>query len=84
MIADVMEYKQPLARSWETDRGHTDTYEDRHRVVMITGDDRVAELIEVIAKGFPEPHAGDTKPPFDCLVTTMAGGSKEYNAWVKL
>jgi hypothetical protein len=46
-------------------------------VVMVTGDDRVAELIEEIALGMHDPQ-------FDVLVTTLAISSKEYGDWVKL
>ena len=44
---------------------------------MVTGDDRVAELIEEIALGMKDPM-------FDVLVTTLATSSKEYSDWVKL
>lgn len=44
---------------------------------MVTGDDRVAELIEEINLGLKNSL-------FDVLVTTLATSSKEYGDWVKL
>ena len=48
---------------------------------MISSDDRIADVIEEVAKfmaKFNEPI------PFDLVVTPLATGSKEYIEWVKL
>lgn len=74
MAAEVMEYKQPLRRSIF---GNQNQEQDLHKVVMVTSDDRVAELIEEIGAGMHNPF-------FDVLVTTLATSSKEYSDWVKL
>merc|ERR1712078_623301 len=52
----------------------------RHKLVMISSDDRIAEVIEETAlfmAKFNEPV------PFDLVVTPLATGSKEYIEWVK-
>jgi uncharacterized protein involved in tolerance to divalent cations len=69
-----MEYKQPLRRSMFKNQNQE---EDLHKVVMVTSDDRVAQLIEEIAAGLKNSF-------FDVLVTTLASSSKEYSDWVKL
>jgi hypothetical protein len=74
LVADVMEYKQSLRKAIPTDQNQL---VDLHKVVMVTGDDRVAELIEEI-------NLGMQNPLFDVLVTTLATSSKEYADWVKL
>jgi uncharacterized protein involved in tolerance to divalent cations len=74
LAADVLEYKQPLRRATPK---HQNQENDQHKVVMITGDDRVAELIEEIGIGMTDPN-------YNVLVTTLATSSKEYSEWVKL
>lgn len=55
-----------------------------HKIVMVTGDDRVAELIEGIKKIGCVDCQGKHYPPFDVVVTPLATGSKEYIEWVVL
>ena len=74
LAADVLEYKQPLRRSLPKSQNQEN---DLHAVVMVTSDDRVAQLIEEIAVGMADPM-------FDVLVSTLATASKEYSDWVKL
>ena len=80
LVADVEHYKQKTYRSY-VENGHEAIYGDVTRLVMITSDDRVAELIEEVAAKNPNsrPH-----PAFDLVVTPLATGSKEYLEWVKL
>lgn len=55
-----------------------------HKIVMVAGDDRVAELIEAIIKFGCVDCNGSHNPPYDVLVTPLATGSKEYLEWVVL
>lgn len=48
------------------------------RLIMVTSDDRVAELTEEVA----ETVGNQTYPAFDLIVTPIATGSKEYIQWV--
>ena len=48
---------------------------------MVTSDDRVAELIETVARYNPNR---EKYPAFDLVVTPLATGSKNYIEWVKL
>tara|TARA_B110000285_G_C15093852_1_gene600727 strand:+ start:1288 stop:1434 length:147 start_codon:yes stop_codon:yes gene_type:complete len=48
---------------------------------MVTSDERVAELIETVARYNPNK---DTYPAFDLVITPIATGSKNYIEWVKL
>ena len=80
MVADVADVKQDVKKSWNNDRKlKWDIY--RHKLVMISSDDRIADVIEEVATfmaRFKEPI------PFDLVVTPLATGSKEYIEWVKL
>lgn len=80
LIADVEHFKQKVIRSYVQD-GHESIWSDVTRLVMITSDDRVAELIEAVAAKNPNSRA---YPAFDLVVTPLATGSKEYIEWVKL
>jgi len=51
-----------------------------HKLVMVTSDDRVAELIEEVANHDPNHFK---YPAFDLVVIPLATGSKEYITWVK-
>lgn len=48
---------------------------------MVTSDERVAELIETVAKYDPNRA---NYPAFDLVITPIATGSKNYIEWVKL
>ena len=80
MVADVADLKQDVKKSWNNDKHiRWDIY--RHKLVMISSDDRIADVIEEVATfmaRFKEPI------PFDLVVTPLATGSKEYIEWVKL
>lgn len=80
MVADVADLKQDVKKSWNNHGSFKyDVY--RHKLVMISSDDRIAEVIEetaVFMSRFKEPI------PFDLVVTPLATGSKEYIEWVKL
>lgn len=82
LIADVEEYKQScgLNRVYLTKSGQMSLSHEVKKIVMVTSDDRVAELIEEIAKHDPNHW---TYPAFDAVVTPLATGSKEYITWVK-
>lgn len=55
--------------------------QDLHKIVMVTSDERVAELIEHVAKVNPNVAK---YPAFDLVVSPLATGSKEYIEWVKV
>lgn len=80
MVADVADVKTDVKKSWNNHGSYR--YDVlRHRLVMISSDDRIAEVIEETAlfmAKFKEPI------PFDLVVTPLATGSKEYIEWVKL
>lgn len=80
LVADVEQYKQRIVRTFIED-GHEAIYGDVNKLIMITGDDRVAELIEEVADKNPNTRK---YPVFDLVVTPLATGSKEYIEWVKL
>jgi len=80
MVADVADVKQEVKKSWNN-KGNYKYDVLRHKLVMISSDDRIAEVIEETAlfmAKFGEPI------PFDLVVTPLATGSKEYIEWVKL
>lgn len=80
MVADVADTKVDVKKSWNNNR-HVSWDAYRHKLVMISSDDRIAEVIEEVADfmaRFNEPI------PFDLVVTPLATGSKEYIEWVKL
>ena len=80
LIADVEEYKQNINRVYLTKSGAMSSTQDIHKIVMVTSDDRVAELIEEIANHDPNHFS---YPAFDAVVVPLATGSKEYITWVK-
>lgn len=46
----------------------------------VTNDDRVAELVEEVAR-----HSiGSAKVPFDCVIAALVNGSPDYIEWIKL
>lgn len=51
-----------------------------NKMMMVTSDEKVAELIEKISS-FTNKFNNDV--PSDLLVTSIATGSKEYIEWVK-
>lgn len=54
------------------------TIKDRaHRIRGVTNDDRVAELVEEIAK-----HSVDMGSSFDAIITPLASGSPDYIEWI--
>ena len=57
------------------------TEDSQHSLVMITSDDRVAELIEEVASSSVNKSLNPGY--FDLVVTPLATGSKEYITWVK-
>lgn len=61
--------------------GHEQIWNDYTKLVMVTSDDRVPELIEHVAQ-FGINHR--QYPAFDLVVTPIATGSTEYIEWVKL
>lgn len=80
LVADVTDVIQDVKKVWKNN-GKMIADDSRHKLTMISSDDRVAEAIEEVAtfmSGFHEPV------PFDLVVTPLATGSKEYIEWVKL
>lgn len=80
LIADVEEYKSNLNRAYLSPQGAMVPIMNLHKIVMVTSDDRVAELIEEVAAKDPNHFH---YPAFDVVVTPLATGSKEYIQWVK-
>lgn len=80
LVADVTDYADNAKKSW-TNRGRITWDDDRHKLTMLTSDDRVAEAIEEVATFMAGFHE---KVPFDLVATPLATGSKEYIEWVKL
>jgi len=81
MVADVVDTQDHVRRSF-VKHGHLDWNDYRHRLTMVTSDDRVAEVIEEVAQWTTDPVEEHT--PFDLVVVPMATGSKDYINWVKL
>jgi len=74
-----MEYKQDISRAYLSPSGAMVPVNGVHKLVMVSGDDRIAELITELS-----PNSTDKQgPPTDVLVTPLATGSKEYIDWVK-
>jgi uncharacterized protein involved in tolerance to divalent cations len=80
LIADVEEYKSNMNRAFLSAKGVMVPIINMHKIVMVTSDDRVAELIEEVAANDPNHW---NYPPFDMVVVPLATGSKEYITWVK-
>lgn len=80
LIADVMEYKQDISRAYLSPTGSMVPVNGLHKLVMVTSDDRVAELITELSGSNSTERNG---PPIDVLVTPLATGSKEYIDWVR-
>jgi len=78
MIADEWDH-QNVKRTY-TAKGIEVTV-DSHHLIMVTSDDRVAEVIEEVA-AWTNAKTGDV--PFDLVVTPLATGGKEYIEWVKV
>jgi hypothetical protein len=55
---------------------------NRFRMTAIASDDRIAELIELVA-AFTDGTSGGGVP-FDVVVTPLSGASEEYAEWAKL
>ena len=81
MVADVTYSTSKVKRTY-TKHGHESEEEDRHRITMVTSDDRVAEAIETITGWSDDPQK--IHLPTDVIVTPLATGSKDYIKWVKL
>lgn len=80
LVADVTDYSDSAKKSWSNN--HKVTWDDqRHKITMLTSDDRVAEAIEEVAAFMAGFHES---VPFDLVATPLATGSKEYIEWVKL
>jgi len=80
LVADATDVVDNVKKSWHSGRKIIQD-DGRHRLSMLSSDDRIAELIEEAAtfmSGFHETV------PFDLVVTPLATGSKEYIEWVKL
>jgi uncharacterized protein involved in tolerance to divalent cations len=78
LIADVLEYKQDISRTFLSSTGTIVPQNNLHKLVMVTSDNRVAELIQVLSSSDKQ------YPPVDVVVIPLATGSKEYIEWVKL
>jgi uncharacterized protein involved in tolerance to divalent cations len=80
LIADVTDYQSGVSRRY-TKFGKMITEDSQHSLVMITSDDRIAELIEEVASS--SVNKSSNPGYFDLVVTPLATGSKEYITWVK-
>jgi uncharacterized protein involved in tolerance to divalent cations len=91
VIADVKQQNIGIKRRFngdvEEERGvHKIDYgilksrDNQHRVIGVTNDDRVAELVETVAKH----KVGSSEVPFDCIITPIINGSPDYLEWIEL
>ena len=80
LVADVEQFKTGVTRSF-VKNSKEEFFSDQQRIVGITSDDRVAELIELVAANNATSH---NYPSFDFVVTPLATGSKDYIEWVQL
>jgi uncharacterized protein involved in tolerance to divalent cations len=84
LTADVKQFNVNIRRDFiisaEYTYGNWEHREHNHRVVGVTNDDRVAELVEEIST-----HGiGSAKVPFDCIIVPIITGSPDYLDWIKL
>lgn len=81
MVADVVDTQNHIKRS-VIKHGRLHWEDGRHRITMVTSDDRVAEVIEAVGAWTHDPIYEQV--PFDTVVVPLATGSKDYINWVKL
>lgn len=84
IIADVKQFNVNVRRDFIFEEnefiGNHEHREHNHRIMGVTNDDRVAELIEEVAA-----HSiGSAKVPFDCVIAPLVNGSPDYIEWIKL
>jgi len=81
LIADVEKHASPETQRTYLKDGKmvVDQISSFLRLIMLTSDDRVAELIEEVAAS----TSNTTYPAFDMVVTPIATGSKSYIEWVQ-
>jgi len=79
LIADVEVIEQGEMRQW-VENGKVVDAGMTFKVIGVTSDDRVAELIEEVASNNPNKASIQN---FNFVVTTLATGSVEYLKWVK-
>jgi hypothetical protein len=73
LIADVEEYKEDLNRAFLSTNMHALIPQTNlHKIVMVTSDERVPELIETVARYNPNK---EIYPAFDLVVSSLATGS---------
>lgn len=84
IIADVKQFNVNVRRDYIFEEneffGQHEHREHNHRIMGVTNDDRVAELIEEVNR-----HSiGSAHVPFDCVIAPLMNGSPDYIEWVKL
>jgi len=91
IIADVKQQNVNIKREFigdpdfehgvhKIDYGKLKHREEQHRISGVTNDDRVAELIEMVAAH----NIGSADVPFDCIITPIINGSPDYLEWIEL
>lgn len=84
IIADVKQQNLNIKRDFIVDPeapfGTMRHRENQHRMSGVTNDDRVAELVEMVAAA----NIGSAVVPFDCIITPLINGSPDYIEWIKL
>jgi len=84
IIADVKQQNVNFRRDFITDPdlpfGHHTHRENQHRISGVTNDDRVAELVEMVAAA----NIGSADVPFDCIIVPIVNGSPDYLEWIEL
>lgn len=82
MIADVEVIEEgEMRQHMNEDSGHVVDAGKTWKVVGVTSDDRVAEMIEEV--NILNTNRATT-PNFNILIYTLSTGSVEYIKWVKL
>jgi hypothetical protein len=83
-VFDVRQQNVNIRRDFindpEMDWGHHKHRENNHRLSGVTNDDRVAELIEMVAAH----NVGSAAVPFDCIITPIINGSPDYLEWIQI
>lgn len=79
LVADVETITEGEKRQY-LDNGKLVDAGTTFKIIGVTSDDRVAELIEEVASNNPNKPS---VPNFNIVVYTLASGSKEYIKWVK-
>lgn len=86
IVADFKQQNVDLKRRFlsqdqeDHDWGHIKHRDEQHQVIGVTNDDRVADLVEMVAAH----NVGSAAVPFNCIITPIINGSPDYLEWIEL